>query len=318
MNAPRVGNAVQALNRIRQDELDSRRRARTILQPSEVSEGLSPHRVLMTTLGGILRPITTDDLAKFRATIAQHGTRARQGLTAAEALSLSRPDDIEKARKEIRYSMASRLHAGRVEFVTNTGPMSQRTRHFVNVEFAQYAQAVSRPGTPTQAATWLCKESPLRFECSCEHFRYFLRYVASSGGWVAGRVEHGFPKITNPLLSGACCKHAIRVMTDLQQSAGIRSRVAQMVEAERARVDRPGKAKPRVFTVSQAEAERMLPKSARRIRIVQPGQRVGTPKQASVGDIEKALKAFKARTDTNGQAISRALEALLQHQQGQR
>jgi hypothetical protein len=312
MVAPRIGNAASALNRLRQTELESRRQATTILHPDEVSGSLSPARLLSTTLGGKVRPITQEDLAAFRATVARLGSKARQGLTAAEALSLSTPVDIDRARKQIQYSMPARLLAGQVQLVTNAGPQSKATRHHVNLEFSLFAAALARPGTPAQVAQWLTKESPLRFECSCEHFRFFLRFVATAGGWVLGRHEHGYPKLTNPGLDGACCKHLVRVMTDIQSSIGLRQRLAQMVGAERARVDRPGmKAKPITITVRQAEAERMLPKSAR--RIVVPGSARGTalPGPASRADIQAALKAYAGRTDAGSAAITRALSALL-------
>jgi hypothetical protein len=316
MTAPRIANAQQGLHRLRQAELDSRRKAgRKILQPNEVATGLPANRVLMTTLGGKLRPITERDLAAFRASIAQLGQKARKGITAAEALSLSRPQDIERAKQEIRLSMLARLQGGKLQLVTSTGPHSKATRHIVNVEFVQFSAAIARPGTPLQAATWLVKDTALKFECTCEHFRFFLRYVATAGGWVAGRAEHGFPKLKNPTLDGACCKHLVRSLTDLQQSAGIRQRIAKMIEAERARIDRQGKTKPRIFTVSQAEAESMLPKASRRITVIKPEQRTGLPKAASAADLSVALKAFQRRTDKNGQAIARALQALIDHQQ---
>jgi len=319
MTAPRIGNAASALNLLRQRELESRRQAGTILHPDEVSGGLSPARLLTTTLGGQVRPITRKDLAAFRATVTQLGSKARQGLTAVEALSLSAQVDIDRARKQIQYSMPSRLQAGRVQLVTNAGPESKATRHYVNLEFSLFAAALARPGTPAQVAQWLTKESPIRFECSCEHFRYFLRFVATAGGWVFGRHEHGYPKLTNPSLDGACCKHLVRVMTDIQSSIGLRQRVAQMVEAERARVDKPGtKATPRVFTVRQAEAERMLPKNARRIVVSGSARSAAPPKPASRADIEKALKAYAGRTDTNSAAIARALAALLAQPGGNR
>ena len=143
MSTPRIGNAQQALNRLRRDELDSRRKAKTILSPEEVVAGVSPHRVLMTTLGGQLRPISPQDLAAFRASVAQLGNKARAGITAAEALSLSRPEDIERAKAEIRYSLVSRFQAGTLQLVTNSGPQSEVTRHFVNVEFAQFPAALA-------------------------------------------------------------------------------------------------------------------------------------------------------------------------------
>lgn len=312
--APRIGNAQQALNKLRQVELDSRRRAKTILQPGEVAGGLSAARLLTTTLGGQVRRITPADLAAFSASVARLGAKARQGITAAEALSLSRPDDLKRARDEIRFSLASRLQAGRVQLVTNSGPTSEVNRHFISVEFVQFPAALTRPGTPMAAATWLVRETTLRFECDCKHFRFFLRYVATAGGWVAGRAEHGFPKLTNPTLDGACCKHLARALTDVAQSGGLRSRIAKMIEAERARIDRPGKAKPHVFTVSQAEAEAMLPKRTRRITTIRPEQRSGLPAPASPSDLQNALARFEQRRDASSQAIARGLKALIEFQ----
>lgn len=311
MSAPRVGNAVSALNAQRARELASRRQAKTILQPSEVSGGLSPARMLNTTLGGQMRPITAQDLAAFRASVANLGSMARQGLTAREALGLSRPADIDRAKADIRYSLPSRLHAGKVHFVTNSGPKSKVTRHHVNVEFTQYAAALARPGTPTQSAQWLCKESALRFECDCEHFRYFLRFVATAGGWIAGRAEHGMPKLTNPTLDGAACKHLARVLTDTQFSIGLRQRIAAMIDADRGRIDKPGKTKPKVFMVQQADAERMLPKNARRIVLPSASRSAALLKSASTADVARAMKALEGRSDISSAAIVRALQNLL-------
>ncbi|MDQ0591003.1 hypothetical protein [Variovorax paradoxus] len=315
MKAPRVGNAVSALNAQRLRELESRRQATTILQPGEVAGKLSPARMLTTSLGGQVRPITPADLAAFRKSVAQLGDKARQGLTAREALALSRTVDVERAKAEIRYSLPSRLQAGKVHFVTNSGPQSKVSRHHVNVEFTQYAAALARPGTPAQSAQWLCKESPLRFECDCEHFRYFLRFVATAGGWVAGRAEHGMPKLTNPTLDGACCKHLARVLTDTQFSVGLRRRIAQMVEADRARIDRPGKLKSKIFVVPQAEAERMLPKNARRIVVPVVGRGASLPKPATKADVAHAMKALQGREGIDNAVILRALQNLMNQPQ---
>lgn len=314
MTAPRVGNAVSALNAQRARELESRRQATTILQPGEIAKGLSPARMLTTTLGGQVRPITAADLVAFRKSVSELGTKARQGLTAREALDLSRVADIERAKTQVRYSLPSRLQAGKVHFVTNSGPLSKVTRHHVNVEFTQYAAALARPGSPAQSAQWLCKESALRFECDCEHYRYFLRFVATAGGWVAGRAEHGMPKLTNPTLDGACCKHLARVLTDVQLSIGVRQRIAEMIEADRARIDKPGKAKPKIFLVKQAEAERMLPKNARRISVPRSSRGATLPKLATKADIARAMAALEGR-DINNAAILRALQNLLNQPQ---
>lgn len=311
MKAPRIGNAVAALNAHLARELDSRRQATTILQPQEVAGKLSPARLLSTTLGGQLRRITAADLAAFRTSVARLGDKARQGITAQEALALSRPDDIKRATDEIRYSLVSRLQAGTMHIVTNSGPQSKVARHLVTVEFAQFPAALARPGTAAQSAMWLCKSSPLRFACDCEHFRYFLRFVATAGGWVSGRAEHGMPKLTNPTLDGAACKHLLRALTDIQYSVGVRHHVARMIDAERLRVDRAGKAKAKIFQVRQADAERMLPKNARRIVTSSPKRGASLPKPASGADLRMALAAYAGRKDPASAAITRALTALL-------
>lgn len=320
VTAPRVRNAMQALNRQRMQELESRRQARTILQPDEVAGRLSPARLLTTTLGGQVRPITPGDLREFKKAVAVLGDKARQGLTAKEALGLSRAVDIERAKAEIRYSLPVRLMAGKVHLVTDSGPRSKVSRHHVNIEFVQYAAALARPGTSTQAAQWLLKDGALRFECDCDHFRYFLRFIATAGSWLpsASRPEHGFPKLTNPTLDGACCKHLTRAMTDLQYSVGLRQRVAQMIDADRARIDKPGKAKPKAFIVSQRDAEAMLPKNSRRIVVPAASRGAKLPPPASAADIRKAMAAYAGRTDPNSAAIARALKALLAQQGGAR
>jgi hypothetical protein len=319
MAAPRIGNAASALNRLRLTELESRRQAKTILSPEEMTGRLSPARLLSTTLGGKLRQITPADLAQFRSNVANLGARARQGLTPSEALAMSDPPDIARARQEITFSMPARLQNGRVHLVTNAGPESRVTRHHVVIEFGAYSAALAMPGTPSQVAKWLCTDSPVRWSCDCERWRYVFRYLASAGGWNEGRAETGYPKIRNPNLIGCLCKHGLRVAVDLAHSIGLRQRVAAMIEADRARINRPGsKAKPKVLTVRQVDAERMLPKTAR--RIVAPGsaRAVAPPKAASRSDIEAALKAYAGRKDANSAAITRALSALLAQPGGSR
>ena len=89
MTGLRIGNAQSQINERRQTELDSRRAATRFLQPHEVGAKLSAARLLTTTLGGPLRPITPVDLKIFKASVANLGGRARQGLTAEEALRAS-------------------------------------------------------------------------------------------------------------------------------------------------------------------------------------------------------------------------------------
>ena len=89
-----------------------------------------------------------------------------------------------------------------------------------------------------------------------------------------------------------------------------------MIESDRARIDRPGKSKAKVFTVDQRTAESMLPKNALRI-VLRPEQRSAKlPPAVSASDIRKAMAVYAGRTDPNSAAIARGLKALLAAQQG--
>lgn len=308
----RIGNAQSAINRLRQNDLDRRRSATTILQPTAVQGSTSPARVLFTTLGGVARPITQQDLATFRASIAKVGTKLRQGITASEAINLSRPEDLERARKEIRYATPVLVRAGEVRFLSDSGPKSKVTRHHVTVQFVNYAAAVSRPATPLQSAAWLTSEGTLRFECSCEHFTFFLRFVATTGGFVAGRPESGYPKIRNPGLAGVACKHLIRVLTELQGSMMTRRAISRAIESDRLRLDRPGKSKPQEVRITQAEADRITSGRVRRITIIKPEQRgVHLPTPGTQQDVRRTLAALRKRSDIPAAAIAQVLQSLL-------
>ncbi len=311
MSGIRIGNAESALNRLRQHDLERHRSATNLLSPEAVAGKTSPAKVLYTTLGGTPRPINRQDLATFRARIAEIGKNLRAGITAAEAISLSRPIDRERAQKEIRYAVPTWVRSGEVRFVTDSGPVSKVTRHHTRIEFVNWAAAIARPATALQSAGWLCGEGALRFECQCEAFTFWgHRYLATVGGFVLGRPENSYPKIRAPdLTCGPLCKHLVRTLTTLQRDMLVRRRIAEAIEQERKRLDKPGRAKPVTVRVSQAEADRITAGRVRRIT-VKP-QRASLPKPPSRADLTAAIAAYAGRNDASSRAIARALSALL-------
>lgn len=318
MNAPRikVGSTEQALRRIREADLTRRQGATTILSPTAVLGTTSPAKVLMTTIDGVARPLTSDDLARFRTRIAEVGTNLRAGITAREAIAMSRPIDLRRARDEIRFAVPVLMRGSTLRLATDSGPTSRVARHIVEIDFPSFTAAVARPSTPQQAAAWLVAETPIRWDCSCEAHTFWFRYLASVGGWAYGRKETGFPKIRNPQLAGACCKHSVRALDSLS-SLLVRRRIAEAIEGSRKQLDRPGT--PKVITVraTQAQADKATERKTSRRIVVNPSQR-GTklPPPASAADIRKAMAAYTGRSDPNSAAIARALQALLAQQGG--
>lgn len=212
-----------------------------ILTKKQVQSGeWDASRVLFTTLGGQARPITAEDLAAFRRNISLTqkyfkgaGITARQVLDMAHSnpLGYENPanpamkSDLDKAKKEITRAIAVSAYSDSIRFVTNAGPDSKNTRHFVVVQFTGYSEAANKLAAttkadtkaPRQVAQWL-RKGKLKIECTCERWRYFFRYVATIGGFAAGRQERGYPKIRNPKLRGVACKHVLRVMNELENS----------------------------------------------------------------------------------------------------
>lgn len=306
----KIGNVTAGRNRAAEHDLLRRQNATGILTPEAVGGKVSAGKLLWTTLHGEPRQITADDLAQFRAQAASLGTKYRAGVSIADLVDGSHSEDLKRARDQILWSAPANLRDGTIDFVTNASRESKATRHYVRISFADYGEALARPSTPLQAAAWLVAEGTLKYDCDCGRHVFWYRFIATSISANAGRPETGFPKIRNPELRGMACKHVLRTLTDLRSSILVRRQIAKMIEADRARLDNPGRAKAQTFRVSQAEADHMTAGRVRRI-VVKPGQRgAKLPAPASAADVAKALQAYAGRKDAASKAIHRALTAL--------
>lgn len=259
-----------------------------ILTEREIKSGkLDAGRVLMTMLGGKPRPLNDGDLETFRRAMdtlrSEAGSDAGRGIKAQDVIDLAnrRPlhyenkydldkgfqSDLDKARAEITQGVAVSANGGTVRFMTNAGRTSGRSRHIVIVDFLRWEDACAKvaalpkgdKAAIRRVANWLRKER-LAFDCDCERHRYFFRYVASIGGFAAGRKETGYPKIRNPHLHGCACKHVLRVMTEIINSGNFLRFLTNHLEnvAEyRARSQ-----------ISQAEAEKFVRNRRKPTKIV--------------------------------------------------
>lgn len=200
-----------------QQDLNERLAAQTILNPDEVAGDYDFKRLLFTTLGGVARPLTLDDLQAFRASARQLGNKYKGGIRAKQVIDLSLPEDRKRANEQIRQAIPVTYRGGRVQFQTNAGPDSNQTRHQVIVELLNYDAAVASPKPPMKIVGEMLS-GPIKIECDCGRWRYWYRYIATVGKYNAGRNETGFPKIRNPQLHGVACKHILRVMQLVNQS----------------------------------------------------------------------------------------------------
>ena len=231
-------------------DLEARERAAktvnsTILSRNEVL-GDKLNRNLLTTLDGKLRALKPEDLATFRANVgnAIAATQSQGGITPQQVLNLAkgRPlnyaaadalrsgvrSDVDKARRQITSAILVSAVGGDLRFITPSGGESRASRHVVLVRLKEWENALGAlagisskdEGAYRRVADNL-RKGKVAFECDCERHRYYFRYLATIGGFYAGRPETGYPKIRNPGLKGVACKHVIRVMTELLHSPAV-------------------------------------------------------------------------------------------------
>lgn len=209
--------------------------AKNILNPHEVAGEWDSARVLYTTLGGALRPITGADLKTFERSAKRLGQNFKGGITIKGIIDGSLKDDRDRANREIHSAIPNQTRKGDVHFLVETGPKSKAIRRNVLIRFPTYDALMASPVKAESAALSMLN-GPIKFDCDCERHRYWFRYVATIGKFNAGRAETGYPKIRNPGMVGVACKHVLRAVTVLK-SPLMRKRLQEMVEAGRAQSD---------------------------------------------------------------------------------
>lgn len=216
---------------------DDRRSASNILlKPDDVAGGYDVGRKLLTTMGGVPRVLTTEDLRTFDRISKRAAGKLKKGITAKGIIDLSLPIDRKRANDEIRTAVPISAFGEQIRFMTDTGPNSDRSRHYVIVNLLNFMPVVASAIKVEKTGQELSK-SPLQISCSCGRWRYWLAYLATKGGFNSGHLEDSFPKQMNPGLSGIACKHILRVMGAISQSPYMKQYMANLVKKARAKVD---------------------------------------------------------------------------------
>jgi len=252
----------------KQERLEEGRSEKSIiLNQKDIQTGKwDSHKLLFTTIGGKERPITRDDLIAFRQNIQTAQHKFTKGITAKQIIDWSASpieglhhSDLELASKQITMAVPVSSQNGRVRFITNSGTDSDVTRHHVIVEFLDYGiEAASGASDPRKAAMRM-RKGYLKIECDCGKWRYWLRYIATIGGFNAGRNETGYPKIRNPKLQGIGCKHIVRVASEIQSGSVVLSFLTKLMEKAKAHDEAKS-----VLRTKQEDAEKHASNQARR------------------------------------------------------
>lgn len=223
-----------------QDDDAVRSGSKTLLRPTDILEGKVDAGKLwkyMTSKGGVIRPLTMDDLLEFERTASRLSKRYEKGIKAKDVIDLSLGADLQRARQEINTGIPITTKAGELRFMTNAGPKSDVKRHYVLVRLLNFEAAVVASAPAKQIVNQVINGN-VAVSCDCGRWRYWYSYMATKGSYNANpnHREGAYPKIRNPNLHGLACKHILRVMTNLTQSAAIKQYVVRLIESERDKV----------------------------------------------------------------------------------
>lgn len=285
-----------------------------ILSADDLSGLYDPKRQLFTTIDGQPRPLTFNDLQVFRAAVQDlrkrhRGKAFRGGIKPKQVIDLSRLEDRERARQQIKTAIPVSNRGGVIHFQTNAGPDSDKTRHHVYVELLDYNAAVASPTPPDKIAKDIVNGN-IRFDCDCGRHTFWYRFIATIGGYNYGRAEDGFPRVRNPKLYGVACKHVLRVMALLTQSPTMRGYVAKMIERGRAELD----AKMKVVTVKEMQdlTEQMKREGSRQKQIKTTEEkreaRANQPAEIRRRQAKAAGEARKAAEKARAKSLQKAAD----------
>lgn len=262
--------------------------AANILSPQQVASGKkwTPAKVLEETLGTTAVvsgqqsvALTAKQIQAFKQNVKTVQQNFRGGITAQQTLDFAASIDKQRAQREIRVSMPVQAKGGRVQFTTSASLKYKATRHYVTVEFMSFEAAVAGgQGSPMTMARWL-RQEPLKFDCDCGRHKFFYRYITTIGAFNAGRPELGYPKVTNAQLTGVCCKHVVRTMTEIASSGNVTAFLAKLIEKGRA-AKRPSDVGKVANKITQREMEQQAAKMFQRPRAISTSDQLALRRQA--------------------------------------
>ena len=309
-----IGSAKALAEARRQFKIDDDRRTASgsLLHPDDVAGEYDVGRGLLTMMGGAPRELTIEDLREFDRISKRAAGKLKKGINAKGIIDLSMAIDRKRANDEIRTAVPISTTGGQIRFMTDSGPNSDRSRHYVTVNVMNFTPIMASAIKVERTGQELSK-SPLQISCSCGRWRYWLAYLATTGGYNSGHAEGAFPKIRNPGLSGIACKHILRVMGAIHQSPYMKQYMTSMVKKAREKVD-VSRSDEKVAD-TRAAAEEIKKESWRQNQIKSTEEkRAGRQKKAASEALKTTPKPKKATAPTrragSAKADARAIERI--------
>jgi hypothetical protein len=229
-------------NQVYREKAEKRQGAIGTMTPEVMRKHLASGAPMSLLYGGTWQgdkivPFTRDDLIRFgkaaKASKKQFGS-SKRGVTARQLIGASLSIDIMRAKSQIRSAILYRMFNGKdgmiLRFRVTASPESEFQYHQVKIRLDEWSDSI----TTTKSYRKIAKkvlEGRISIECDCGRHQYWFRYIATIGGFAIHPLEHSYPKIRNPKLTGSCCKHVLKVFAAMR-GAQVYNKVLKEIEVQ--------------------------------------------------------------------------------------
>lgn len=225
-------------NKIRKAAMAKRREATGTLTPAVMRRHLE-NGAPLDLLFGVRpdgTPFTAEDLKAFdkRARAVRKKFKAsKRGVRIDQLISASRSIDIQRANKlssATMYRIFNSKDGVVLHFRVTASKGSPVQFHQVRVRLEEWSDWLTSTLPFKQAAEKILS-GRISFDCDCGRHQFWYRYLATVGGFALNPLEHAYPKIRNPKLTGACCKHVLKALHSIRGPAVRRIIIKEMEKA---------------------------------------------------------------------------------------
>ena len=247
---------------------------------------------------------------KLFAAEDKFGTNVR-GVKVGDLLTASLFIDKKRAKK-IRSAALYKVAGNTLFFQTaSSGETPGAPSHYVvRVRLEDWGTAIRRgEGKDYYPAAIKAAMGNISFDCSCGRHQYWYRYLATIGGFALMPKELVYPKIRNPKLKGACCKHTLKTIMTMQGPVML-TRIAHEMEKQAKKTNfEEGRGK----FVKADEAEKLRQQSEKvkmtsAFKAFKQAQAAFQEKQQSAA-AKKAIAGLKERNDATMRKIIQERQA---------
>ena len=319
----------------RRDIDEARRNAKRTLSPAQIREGIRKGRISPEMEAAIGKKadgssFTTDDLKSFQKARTDTAKRfGKKGITIDQLIAASRPDDVKRAngtfipKKEGGWRGnlvrgAARLYQVRGDtlfFSVRASEESKKQLHQVKIRLQGWNDQLTNDRSSEKTAVKNALDGKVMIDCDCERHQFWYRYLAGVGGYaLTPPTEKDFPKVRNPDLTGACCKHVIAAF-QVVRTPTYQAVITNQMKRQRQHVGFGDDKKIRELTKEDQEAiKKAKPRltdhdkakdRAKRLETAEAALKKAIKANGNQETIKKKLKELKARNAKNAAELKK-------------